>query len=81
VDEARNDIVQDVIYSQSLAKVGFVKGTGSLQTRDGSPYRTDGLRAVLVFGGEARSLADVDFFDWELLVDHYRPEARSAAEP
>jgi hypothetical protein len=81
VDEARNDIVQDVIYSQSLAKVGFVKGAGSLQTRDGSPYRTDGLRAVLVFGGEVRSLADVDFFDWERLIDHYRPQARSAAEP
>jgi LssY C-terminus len=78
VDEARNDVVQDLLYSQALARVGFVKGAGSVsaaeprQTPDGSSYHTDGLRAVLMFGGEAVSLAEVDFFDWERLVDHYR---------
>ena len=78
VDEARNDVVQDLLYSQALAKIGFVKGAGSAgaaapgQTPDGSSYHTDGLRAVLVFGGNAVSLAEVDFFDWERLVDHYR---------
>jgi LssY C-terminus len=75
VDEARNDVVQDLLYSQALAKVGFVKGAGGVSAaepggaRDGSSYRTDGLRAVLVFAGEAVSLAEVDFFDWERLVD------------
>jgi LssY C-terminus len=75
VDEARNDVVQDLLYSQALAKVGFVKGAGGASAAepggapDGSSYRTDGLRAVLVFGGEAVSLAEVDFFDWERLVD------------
>ena len=74
VDEARNDVVQDLLYSQALAKIGFVKGAGSVraaepgQTLDGSSYHTDGLRAVLVFGGNAVSLAEVDFFDWERLV-------------
>ena len=78
VDAARNDVVQDLLYSQALAKIGFVKGAGSVsaaepgRTPDGSSYHTDGLRAVLVFGGEAVSLAEVDFFDWERLVDHYR---------
>jgi hypothetical protein len=76
VDEARDDVVQDLLYSQALAKIGFVKGAGSVsaaepgQTPDGSSYRTDGLRAVLVFGGKAVSLAEVDFFDWERLADH-----------
>jgi hypothetical protein len=86
VDEARNDVVQDVLYSQALAKVGFVKGAGSDsaaadQTTDGSPYRTDGLRAVLKFGGEAVSLAEIDFFDWERLIDHHRRQVDSTAPP
>jgi hypothetical protein len=78
VDEARNDIVQDLLYSQALAKIGFIKGAGSVsaaepaRTLDGSSYQTDGLRAVLMFGDKAVSLAEVDFFDWERLVDHYR---------
>ena len=84
VDEARNDIVQDLLYSQALTKVGFVKGAGRIgaaepaQTPDGSSYHTDGLRAVLVFGGNAVSLAEVDFFDWERLVDHYRRHAATS---
>jgi hypothetical protein len=83
VDEARNDVVQDLLYSQALAKIGFVKGAGSIgaaepgQTPDGSSCHTDGLRAVLVFGGEAVSLAEVDFFDWERVIDYYRRIATS----
>ena len=84
VDEARNDVVQDLLYSQALAKIGFVKGAGRVsaaepgQTPDGSSYHTDGLRAVLVFGGNAVSLAEVDFFDWERLVDHYRRQVATS---
>jgi hypothetical protein len=87
VDEARNDVVQDLLYSQALAKIGFVKGAGSVgvaepgQTPDGSSYHTDGLRALLVFGGNAVSLAEVDFFDWERLVDHDPQQVDSAAPP
>jgi LssY C-terminus len=84
VDEARNDVVQDLLYSQALAKIGFVKGAGSVsaagpgQTPEGSSYHTDGLRTVLVFGGNAVSLAEVDFFDWERLVDHYRRQVATS---
>jgi hypothetical protein len=87
VDEARNDVVQDLLYSQSLAKIGFVMGAGRVsavepgQTPDGSSYRTDGLRSVLVFGRQAVSLADVDFFDWERLVDHNPRRVDSATAP
>jgi hypothetical protein len=85
VDEARNDVVQDLLYSQAVSKLGFVKGAGSVsatevrQTPAGSSYRTDGLRAVLVFGGKAVSLADIDFFDWERLVDYYRRQVAVSA--
>jgi hypothetical protein len=76
VDEARNDVVQDLLYSQALARIGFVTGAGGAsdpgQVPSGSSYHTDGLRAVLVFGSEAVSLAEIDFFHWERLVDHYR---------
>jgi hypothetical protein len=80
VDEARNDIVQDLLYSQAMAKIGFVKGVGRVapaeprKASDGSTYHTDGLRAVMVFGGKPVSLDKVDFFDWERLVDHYRQQ-------
>jgi hypothetical protein len=80
VDEARNDVVQDVLYAQAVAKIGFVKGADSdsaatAQTPDGPSYHSDGLRAVLVFGGKAMSLAEIDFFDWERLADFRRQAA------
>jgi hypothetical protein len=77
VDEARNDVVQDLLYSQGVYKLGFVDGAGTVDATESNQaqtsYRTDGLRAVLVFGQPAVSLAEIDFFDWERLVDHSRP--------
>ena len=73
VDDARNDIVQDLLYSQSVAKLGFVKGVGHVAVatprtaQDGSGYHTDGLRAVMVFRSEAISLSEIDFFEWQVL--------------
>jgi LssY C-terminus len=76
VDEARNDVLQDLLYSQAVSKIGFVKGAGTVGASESgqtlTPYHTDGLRAVLVFGSKTVSLADIDFFDWERLVDYYR---------
>jgi hypothetical protein len=69
VDAARNGLVQDLIYSQSLAKIGFVKAFRGATPEDAS-YRTDGLRAVLLFTDELVSLQEIDFFDWERLVDY-----------
>ena len=71
VDEARAALTQDLAYSQSIAKVGFVKGVGAAPksaprgnlTTD--PYYTDGLRSVLVFEHRPTSLAEVEFFPWE----------------
>ena len=78
VDESRNDLVQDIIYSQSLVKMGFVKGVGHVMATtpkklpSGSTYHTDGLRAVLMFEERPVSLSEIEFFGWERLVDHYR---------
>ena len=76
VDEARNDLTQDLAYSQALIKIGYVKGAGQPQpnTTDvsskGIHYMTDGLRAVLVFGDRPASLESIDFFNWERLADY-----------
>jgi hypothetical protein len=76
MDEAHNDLTQDLAYSQALIKVGYVKGAEGPQpkTTVGSArdvyYTTDGLRAVLVFGDRPASLATIDFFDWERLADY-----------
>ena len=53
VDEARNLTIQDMMYSGSLERLGFVTGVGETsetQPRSGlhrARYYTDGLRAVL----------------------------------
>jgi hypothetical protein len=87
LDEARNDVVEDLLYSQALAKVGFVKGAGSVtaaepqQTSDGSSYRTDGLRAVLLFGPNPVSIAEIDFFAWERLAEHQPAQTDALRAP
>ncbi|MGD8971013.1 MAG: LssY C-terminal domain-containing protein [Desulfobacterales bacterium] len=76
VDEARNDLIQDLAYSQALVKIGHVRGAGRPQSaipEDESgeiSYTTDGLRVVLVFGNRPASLATIDLFDWERLADY-----------
>lgn len=80
VDEARNDLIQDIIYSQNLAKIGFVKGVGRVMAStprkisSGATYHTDGLRAVLMFERRPVSLSEIEFLGWERLADHYRQQ-------
>jgi len=76
LDDARNDLTQDLAYSQALIKIGHVKGSGKTQEPKAGEssgeghYLTDGLRVVLVFGDRPASLASIDFFDWERLTDY-----------
>ncbi len=71
VDEARNYIVQDLILSQSVEAVAFVKGVGEAHKDEPrynytlSPYFTDGLRAVIFTSTQPVSLTEFTFFDWE----------------
>jgi len=73
VDEARNYLVQDMLRSQGLTRFGWVKGVGPAppsdprHMEDGTPFFTDGLRAVMVFGKEPTSLERIHLFDWERL--------------
>ena len=78
VDLTRNDLTEDLAYSQALIKIGYVKGSRRSQPtqKDAAPngavdYITDGLRVVLVFDKRPTSLADIVFFDWERIVDYH----------
>ncbi len=70
VDEVRNFLIQDLLYSNGVSKIAFVTGvgpTGSGELRDspgGAGYHTDGLRAVLFLVTRPLSLSDVQFLDW-----------------
>ena len=72
VDEARGYLLNDMAYSQGLARVGYVRGVGKAAKDEprfnlvGDPYYTDGLRVVMFFEPKPHSLTDIDFLDWEL---------------
>ena len=71
VDEARRYFVEDLAYSQALAKVGYVKGVGLVSKEAprmnlvGDPYYTDGLRAVLFFEARPYTLSEIKHLYWE----------------
>ncbi|MDD1697674.1 MAG: LssY C-terminal domain-containing protein [Methanoregula sp.] len=71
IDEARHSVIEDLLFSQSLERVGFVKGVGRATpskprknlTED--TYFTDGLRAVLIIDHGPISLNQMRTIDWE----------------
>ena len=71
IDEARHAIVEDLLFSQTLAKVGFVKGVGQAtpfrprQNLTGDPYFTDGLRVVLILDKGPIPMNQIIELDWE----------------
>jgi hypothetical protein len=71
VDEARDGLIQDLAYSQALARFAYVKGVGAAPRDDprrnltDDPYFTDGLRAVLFFEARPRTLDEVEYLDWD----------------
>ena len=71
VDETRGFLIQDLAYSQGLAKFAFVKGvdaapiTNPRANLTGDPYFTDGYRAVLWVSADPVELEDVKFLGWE----------------
>lgn len=71
IDEARGSVVQDMIYSQMLAKVGWAKGVGRARPSQprvnltGDPYFTDGERAVLIIDQGPIALNQIQTFLWE----------------
>jgi hypothetical protein len=90
IDEARDYLMQDLVFSQAVSKVGYVDGVG-IATQD-NPHRnfmnqaywTDGRRVVFLFGSEPTSLAEIQFFSWEWVDDeetvNFREEMRKMRE-
>ncbi len=72
MDEARRYFVEDLAYSQAVARIGFVAGVGAVSKEApkmnlvGDPFYTDGLRAVLFFESRPYTLSDIDILDWEV---------------
>jgi hypothetical protein len=67
VDDARDYVLDDLMKSGWLARVGYVAGVGAAERTaprhnlTGDPYFTDGLRAVAIFS-ETRTTAS--FLNW-----------------
>ena len=71
VDEARTYIGLDLLASQYLGQVGYVKGVG-ISTRaeprynfTDDPYYTDGLRVVLFLSETPVAYDEINWLDWE----------------
>ncbi len=85
VDETRTALIQDFIYSQSLAAFAYAKGVGAAtpdQPRGnltGDPWFTDGLRAVMLLTDTPTSVLDVEYLHWEDPPERWTAEEMVAA--
>jgi hypothetical protein len=72
VDEARGYLVSDLLLSQVLDTIGWVKGVEVAEPENGrrnltgDTYYTDGLRVVLVLSEELVDVRNIQRLDWEL---------------
>jgi hypothetical protein len=71
VDEARDYLVEDLLASESLESLAYVKGVGAAplhkprENLAGDPYFTDGLRAVMFISPKPVSVDRVNSITWE----------------
>ena len=81
IDESRNLLVQDLLYSGGLAQLGYVGGVGVVprtlpeNTDSATRYHTDGLRAVLFFVTRPLTLSDIEILDWVPMLQQREAEA------
>lgn len=81
VDESRNLLIQDLMYSGGLGRLGFVAGAGPVpgtsadNTDSDSRYHTDGLRAVLFFVTRPLAISDIEILDWVPILQQREVEA------
>jgi LssY-like putative type I secretion system component LssY len=86
VDEVRNLLIHDLMYSGGLEKLGFVSGVGAVPSEqprpltDAASYHTDGLRVALFLSTRPLTLSDVDVLDWEPLLPERGAEAAGEAD-
>jgi len=80
VDEARGYLVQDLLRTQNMTHFGWVPGVGPTsasaprQMADGTPFYTDGMRAVMQFGPDWTPFDEIQLFDWERAVPAHGQE-------
>ena len=81
VDEVRNQLIHDFMYSGGLEKLAFVSGVGKV-TADrprklprGSGYFTDGRRVALFLSTRPRTFAEVEVLQWEPILPERSAEA------
>lgn len=71
VDEARLYITLDMVSSQALQAMGYVKGVGysdymtTKYNYTDDPYYTDGLRVVLIFSEDRLTAENIEYLRWE----------------
>jgi hypothetical protein len=71
VDEALHALLEDLVISQQISKLGWVKGVGAAPRAKprynltGDPYFTAGLLAVLFFDRRPLSFSEIQRLDWE----------------
>ena len=71
VDETRENLVQDLIYSQSLKAFGYAGGVGAAlreaprQNLTGDVYFTDGRRLVMWLTDEPMTILEIEYVEWE----------------
>ncbi len=69
VDETREFLLEDMAYSQSLKRFGYVGGVGAAPydsprgNLTGDPYFTDGRRVVMWISGEPTGLDEIEVLD------------------
>jgi len=74
VDEVRNQLIQDFMYSGGLEKLAFVGGVGDVAPDrprtlpGGGHYFTDGRRVALFFSTRPRTFAEVEILQWEPIL-------------
>jgi hypothetical protein len=86
VDEVRNFLVSDFMYSGGLEKLAFVSGVGAVAAdhprtlAGGETYFTDGRRVALFLGTRPLTISDVEVLDWEPLSYERAAEAAPQKE-
>jgi hypothetical protein len=76
IDETREYLLENLAYSQSLAKFGYAGGVGAASFDEprhnltGDPYFTDGYRLVLWVTATPVDIADLEFVPWAQIPAH-----------
>jgi hypothetical protein len=81
VDEVRNLLIQDFMYSGGLEQLAFASGVGAVPAAQpralagGGSYYTDGRRAVLFLATRPLAFSDVELLDWEPVLPEKAADA------